>query len=542
MRRCLDLQSKIVLLGCSIVAIAILVSNLLMSQLIVEDKEADLWRHTLSVARLVAKAPVVVEGLAEKKEDGRIQAYAAESLLATKVQFITVFDMDGMRRSHPNPEMIGRRISGGDEGASLSGAEYRSIAQGTLGYSLRAFTPVYAEDGRQVGVVLVGILLDDVQMATRRMQTMLLLASLAGLSVGITGAALLAQNIKRILFGLEPEEIAAKLEERNGILQSVREGIIAIDAQGRITLLNDEAKRLLSLYGAGGGVIGRQVSEFVPNSRLLQVVETGETELNQEQDFCGVAVLTNRVPLLVDGKVVGAVASFKDKTEVNRLAEELTGVREYMEALRSQSHEFMNRFHVMLGLVRLESYDLLAEYINKVVSEHRSELEFVRRRIKDTLLAGFILSKLSTAREKGVLMQLAAESSLPKLAEDNLRHELVTIIGNLLENAFDAVGEKAEKEVELSLCIGSTGINISVRDNGCGIAPERGETIFVRGVSEKGEGRGIGLHLVRRSLERLNGAIAYDSEEDEGTEFRIIIPYLEEQEGKGERNDQGVNC
>ncbi|WP_346355846.1 DcuS/MalK family sensor histidine kinase [Azotosporobacter soli] len=542
MKKSLDLQSKIILLGCSVVAIALLVCNLLVSQLVADEKENDLWRQTVSVARMVAKAPVVVQSLSHSDDDGEIQAYASQSMVDTNVQFITVFDMEGKRRSHPNPELIGQRIAGGDEKESLLGKEYRSIAQGTLGYSLRAFTPVIDAEGRQIGVVLVGLLMDDVKVATRRMQVLLLVASLLGLAVGITGAVMLARNIKKTLFGLEPEEIASMLEERNGILQSVREGIIAIGSDGRITLINEEAKRLLSLYGVAGEPVGQPVNRFVPNSRLLEVVRTGMTELNQEQDFCGVSVLTNRVPLLVEGKIVGAIASFKDKTEINQLAEELTGVREYMEALRSQSHEFMNQFHVVLGLVRLESYELLADYVNKVVKEHRTEVDFVRRRIKDTVMAGFILSKLSAAREKDVVMRLAEESWLPKLKPDTVVHELVTIIGNLLENAFDAVKDAAEKEVELSIRLVEDGLSILVRDTGTGIPFELGAAIFQRGVSGKGPERGIGLYLVKRSLERLHGVLDYDSAPEDGTEFRIIIPYedapgISGPESKGEVND-----
>lgn len=155
------------------------------------------------------------------------------------------------------------------------------------------------------------------------------------------------------------------------MLYSVREGIIAVDKQGMVTLVNEEALRIATMAGVHGNPINKPVENYVPNTRLIQVIASGEA-LNQEQDFYGLSVLTNRLPMVVDGEIIGAISTFRDKTEVKMLARAINRGTNYVDALRAQAHEFMNQLHVILGLVNLESYKQLATYINRIVSERGS--------------------------------------------------------------------------------------------------------------------------------------------------------------------------
>ena len=244
--------------------------------------------------------------------------------------------------------------------------------------------------------------------------------------------------------------------------------------------------------------------------------------------------------MMIDGKIVGAISTFRDKTEVKMLAEELTGVRDYVDALRAQAHEFMNKLHVILGLVKLESYDQLAIYINRIVSEHEAEVSFVAKRIREPVLAGFVLSKLSLAREKNVIMFLADESDVPQPRQEQIVHELVTIIGNLVENAFDAVKNSAHKEVELHMYCDEGMLYIHVSDTGEGILPEINDNLFKKGVSSKGHSRGFGLYLVQCSLEQLQGHIEFETRPGEGTVFTVQVPYEvkeNEDDEQGQRDD-----
>lgn len=527
------LQTKIMLLVFSVVAVSLLITNVLISRSIEVEIKDGIGRQAMSIAHLIARSSIVVEGLEKGQYSETMQTYTSESAAATDVEYIVILNMEGIRQAHPNKSKVGQRFVGGDEAEALAGQEYTSIAQGTLGDSLRAFVPVVGKNGQQIGVVVVGILMDDIQFLVIQVSKVLMVAIGIGMALGIIGAFMLSYSIKKTLFGLEPEAIAKRLEERNAMLYSVREGIIAVDKQGMVTLVNEEALRMLTMAGVHGNPINKPVENYVPNTRLIQVIASGEAELNQEQDFYGLSVLTNRLPMVVDGEIIGAISTFRDKTEVKMLAEQLTGVRDYVDALRAQAHEFMNQLHVILGLVNLESYKQLATYINRIVSEHEVELSFVAKRIREPVIAGFILSKLSLAREKNIIMHLAAESYMPQPKQENIVHEMVTIIGNLVENAFDAVANSDHKEVELHMYCDEEFLCIHVSDTGEGILTELSDQLFKKGVSSKGTQRGFGLYLVQRSLEELGGEIEFETRPGEGTVFTVKIPY----EVKEEQDD-----
>lgn len=527
------LQTKITLLVFTVVVVALLLTTVLIFRSIEAEIKDGIGRQATSVAHLMARSSIVIEGLTTEESTTAMQVYANESAIEAGVEFIVILNMQGVRKAHPNQAIVGKHFVGGDEADALAGNEYISVARGTLGDSLRAFVPVFTPDGQQVGVVVVGVLMDDIRVLVREVGNVLLVATVLGMIVGIIGAFMLSRNIKKTLFGLEPEAIAKRLEERNAMLQSVHEGIIAVDDQGVITLANGEALRMLRLAGLHDNPIGKPVRAYVPNTRLMEVIESGEAELNQDQDFHGLSVLTNRLPMVVDGKIVGAISTFRDKTEVKVLAEELTGVRDYVDALRAQAHEFMNKLHVILGLVKLGSYNQLATYINRIVAEHEAEVSFVAKRIREPVLAGFILSKLSLAREKNVVMHLAEESYVPQPHQEQIVHEMVTIIGNLVENAFDAVKNSAHKEVELHMYCDEGALYIHVSDTGEGILPAISDNLFKKGVSSKGNNRGFGLYLVQRSLGELQGEIEFETRPGEGTVFTVKIPY----EVKGDQDD-----
>lgn len=529
-RLVLQLRTKITLLVCVVVALALLAANAVISGQVEQETQKSLAEKATDIARIVARSAVVIEGLTGQRRADDVQAFTEDIRQATNVEFIVVLNMNGIRLSHPESSRIGQHFVGGDEGAVLTGKEYISEATGTLGPSLRAFTPVLAPDGRQVGAVSVGILLDKIQQTVQQSHQGLYLAVFIGLLVGVAGAVLLAGNIKRTLFGLEPSAFARVLQERVAMLQSVREGIIAVDKDSRITLVNGEGLRLLARAGIKGEPLGQAVESFVPNTRLQDVLSTGLPELEQEQDLNGVILLTNRVPVLVDGEIVGAIATFRDKTEVKRLAEQLTGVRDYAEALRSQAHEFMNKLHVIMGMVQLACYDQLTHYINGIAKQYQREVGFVARRIKDPVLAGFLLGKLSRAREAGVDLRLAADGCLPASSDAAVVHELVTIIGNLVDNALEAVADSAVKRVDIRISCQDDVLCLAVSDTGPGIASEQQDNIFVKGYSTKAADRGMGLYLVANSLHKLGGNITITEAGTGGAEFTVTVPYCCEDE------------
>ena len=522
-KRLWNLWKTITLLVCTVVIFSLLVTDILISHNVERTTEDSQAEKAKTIAHIVANDSIVIDGLIGKTDTAAIQTYTNRILKNTGVQFIVVMDMNGIRKSHPNPQKIGHHFIGGDEGPALNGKEHVSLAEGTLGISMRVFVPVFSETGEQLGAVAVGISADNVKERVKESRHIIYIGVGVGVLVGMIGAILLARHIKKSLFGLEPHRIAKILEERNTMLQSVKEGIIAVDKEANVTLINNEAKRLFKKSGLEEDFIGKDVELYMPNSRIKEVLKTGEVQLNEEQNIYGITIVTNRVPLYVKGEIVGAIATFRDKTEIRKLAEELTGIRLYAEALRAQSHEFMNKMHVVLGLTHMKQYEELQKYISGMVSEHQYEIGGVMKRIKSPVFAGFLLGKLSYAREKNIKLIISEDSYMPEIDDESITHELITIVGNLIDNALEAVTNCEKKQVEVEIQYGNTLI-ITVQDTGKGIQEKEIEALFTKGYSTKGDNRGYGLYLVKESIQRINGEIHMHSLVGKGTTITIEIP------------------
>lgn len=522
-KRLWNLWKTITLLVCTVVIFSLLVTDILISHNVERTTEDSQAEKAKTIAHIVANDSIVIDGLIGKADTAAIQTYTNRILKNTGVQFIVVMDMNGIRKSHPNPQKIGHHFIGGDEGPALKGKEHVSLAEGTLGISMRVFVPVFSETGEQLGAVAVGISADNVKERVKESRHIIYIGVGVGILVGIIGAILLARHIKKSLFGLEPHRIAKILEERNTMLQSVKEGIIAVDKEANVTLINNEAKRLFKKSGLEEDFIGKDVELYMPNSRIKEVLQTGEVQLNEEQNIYGITIVTNRVPLYVKGEIVGAIATFRDKTEIRKLAEELTGIRLYAEALRAQSHEFMNKMHVILGLTHMKQYEELQKYISGMVSEHQYEIGGIMKRIKSPVFAGFLLGKLSYAREKNIKLIISEDSYMPEIEDESITHELIMIVGNLIDNALEAVMNCEKKQVELEIQYGDTLI-ITVQDTGKGIPEEEIGALFTKGYSTKGDNRGYGLYLVKESIQRINGEIHVYSLVGQGTTITIEIP------------------
>ncbi len=519
----LPLHVKLAALVVIVVVFSGAVAGYFASQTLGHEIDDLVGSRMLGLARIIAAQNKVREAFKLEHPEKVLQPLAEQWMDQGGADLIVIFNMDTIRYAHPNRDLIGKHFTGGDEGPALQGEEYVSHAVGISGPSQRAFAPVYDEFGRQVGVVVVGMWGDNL---TRQIQGVLwetALVSLIGLVVGIIGAVAVAYNIKASLFGLEPAQIGALLEERVAILQSIREGVMAVDRQRRITLLNREAERLM---GIDQRMIGKPVTEVVPNSRLPDVVETGNPEYDQEQVIRGRVILTNRVPLVVGGKVVGGVATFRDMSEIRELASELTGVRQLAEALRAQAHEFVNRLHTVSGLLQLGRHEEAIQYVASATHTQQEKVGFITERIREPALAGLILGKMSAANERRIELDVDPDSDVP--ANDLVLKgvDLVTVVGNLVENAFAAVSSLPEerRRVWVSLYVGEREMLIEVEDTGVGIAEEHRGDLFARGFTTKPGGKGLGLALVMDEVSKVDGRVEVDSTPGEGSRFAVHIP------------------
>ncbi|MDD4364483.1 MAG: sensor histidine kinase [Synergistales bacterium] len=518
------IRTQFFFLAIVVSAASLLAVGLFSWELVESQLESRLARTAMSIAHSVASIPAVQFNVGRPGGAGVIQPLADGIRKETGVEFVVVFDMQDRRYSHPLPERIGKKAVGGDHGPVLErGEAYISRAVGSLGPSMRALVPIYHE-GRQVGGVSVGILIDDIDEALDDLLLRLVVALLPGLLIALVGAIFLAWNIKRSTWGLEPHEIARLLHERESMLDSIKEGIIAVDEGGSLTLVNGAAKRLL---GLAEDAPGNLVEELIPNTGLPLVLKSGEAELNQEINLLGRRIMTNRLPIMHRGRVVGAIASFRDMTELRSLAEEITGVRLYLEALRVQNHEFRNKLQAISGLIQLGEPDRALNFIAETFEMRASQDTLVTRQIRNPAVGGILLGKMGRCRELGVTLRVSDDSHcLDRRGVDS--RTLVVIIGNLLENAIEAVTSLPEerKEVTFSIYDESNRILISVADRGPGIPPEEASRVFEKGYSTKSGPmpRGYGLYNVWTLVEACKGEITLHSVPGGGAEWVVNLP------------------
>lgn len=517
----LKLRTKIALLSFSLVLISVLLVGIVIIEQISSSTEQEIGMRSMAIARTVAQLKDVQENLDTMNGSKVIQPVAEKIRLATGVDYIVIFNMNRIRFSHPLQDRIGTVFADGDEGASLKNQEYLSHAIGVIGPAVRAFVPIKTDEGtRQVGVATVGILTPTFSEIIQSLRFKLYISLLIGVLIGSLGSLYLARDIKKNMFSLEPQEIAKLLEERVAIFQSLEEGIIAIDTLGNVTLLNNEARRIT---GNDTDKIGLPLEEVVGIPGLVPTMLSGEVRENWELVINKTLVLANILPVRIKEKMAGVVLTFREKTEVKKMAEELTGVKTFIEALRVQNHESQNKLHTIAGLLQLGNDQQALDYIFSVTEEQQEIIGFVSRKIKNTSVAGLLLGKYNRAKELHAKLYFDPDCYLGDLPERIESSKLVLILGNLLDNAFEALRGRDLAEVHCLIFEGKE-LVISVEDTGIGIEEDNKDHIFEWGFSTKEAlNHGIGLSLVKQAVDSLEGTLEVESG-TWGTRFLIKIP------------------
>ncbi|HAT1577484.1 TPA: two-component system sensor histidine kinase DcuS [Raoultella ornithinolytica] len=473
----------------------------------------------LAVARTFSDMPEVKQALTLPPQSGLIQPLALAITRRNDLLYAVVTDMHGVRYSHPNARLIGKQFIGEDIQPAFNGKENVAVNHGVLAPALRVFTPVFNDQQQQIGVVVVGISLSkvDEQIAKGRWDV-LLTVLFSALVCGI-GTWSLVRGLKRVLLGLEPQEISTQFQQRQAMLHSLKEGVVAVDVEGRITLINPAASEIL-LSGPG-----KEIAHTPLLADLQEVLQTGEPIYDRELGCNGFLLISNTVPVRSQNAIVGAISTFRDKTEVSQLLQRLDGMVNYVDALRTTSHEFMNKLHVILGLLNMKSYDKLEEYVLQTAHTYQADIGEIQHRIKSPVVAGFLIGKIQRAKERGFTLNLAEESLVPDCPNEKQVTVLVTVLGNLIENALDAMSGQSEGEVGLLLHYQNGWLSGEVSDDGPGIPPANIDAIFNKGFSTKGENRGVGLFLASQQLRELGGTLAVESEPGVFTQFFVHLPW-----------------
>ncbi|EJL6400677.1 ATP-binding protein [Vibrio navarrensis] len=501
-------------------------------------QEEEMGQKALGVARFLASSPIVIE-LIEQRDNVTHQARFRELTGALGAAFIVVGDEQGLRLIHPLDSRLGLPMSGGDnERALKEGEAYISTAKGSLGYSVRGKAAVFNAQGKVIGVVSVGYLLERLQDRIEPFIWFLIAMTVLVVAANALVSNYAARKFQKAILGFEPEEIGRLYSELDVTMSTIKEGILSIDANGVLRSINRSAAQILGLDPALA--LNRPLADSLPSSDLYRVLETGQEDHDIELYLNHKHLIANRTPVLVDGKVVGAVSSFRLRDEISELTEQLSQTKEYADLLRSQTHEHRNKLNTISGLVQMGELDAVQQLIGQETEHYQGLIEFLRDTIKDPLVAGMLLGKTERARELGLELSVEEGSRLEPLPDGVNAEDITTILGNLIDNAFDATMSgiahqqpfaKSRRNIEVSVSDYGTEIILEVTDQGCGL-PEGylPQQLVEKGVSSKAKAnRGVGLYLVSQLAQRYGGHIEMSPNKQYGTRMTVYIPKEEQQ-------------
>ncbi|MDX6345023.1 MAG: two-component system, CitB family, sensor kinase [Trebonia sp.] len=483
-------------------------------------------RRALSIAQTLASERTVATQVVDGHPGGQLQLMAGQAVKETDVLFVVITNAQGIRYTHPDPALIGTSITYDDPESVTSepfrtGRAWLGIQSGTLGTVAAGKAPLFL-NGRLIGQVSVGFRVADVATALSSALPSLILYLLGVLAVGVLAALALARRLKRQTFGLELNEIAALLQEREAMLHGIKEAVLGYDTAGRVLLANDAARGLLGLPAE---FAGRKLRYMLPPGRLADVVTgevTGSDLLVLHEDRVLVA---NRMPITRNHQQLGWVVTFQDRTESETLKRALDEVTGLADTLRAQSHEFANRLHTLVGLVELGHYAEAVEFVTGLSTARAELTDRLVEAIGEPKLAALILAKVSLAAERDVELRLLPDSRVGQRITATT--QVLTVVGNLIDNAIDAATlAPAPREVELTLVAAEADLLIRVRDTGPGVPHDMRDQIFTDGVTTKssvtGARRGLGLALVSQIVEGMGGMVSVG--QDGGAVFTAVLP------------------
>ena len=457
-------------------------------------------RRVLSVAEDVAATPAARAALADRRYY-QLPTFATSAQNLSGADFVIITLPDLTILTSPDPTQLHKKLPTGDSMIR----DGRSWV-GVVDDSLVAHVPVIGERGNVIGIVAAGVATPTfLEGIVNSPGEALLILGIATV-IGVVGSLLVARRVKRQTFGLEPREIAGLVEHREAMLHGIREGVVGLDTSHRITLVNDQARLLLSLPA---DVVGRSVGELDLNDRLVDVL-TGRAGDGADEIALrrGRVLIMNRMPISSGGTAVGSVVTLRDRTEIVALQHELDANRSTTDALRAQAHEFTNRLHTIAGLIELGEYDEVRRYVSRVSHTREAWHAEVSERIGDSAVAALLIAKASVAAERNVGLRLTPTSRLGEV-DETLSADLVTVIGNLVDNAIDALPGAGWIEVHISHT--DDEVLVMVTDSGPGVAPDIAEEIFRHGfttkAAEQGGQRGLGLALTRQTCRRRGGSV-----------------------------------
>ncbi|MFC8365305.1 ATP-binding protein [Streptomyces griseorubiginosus] len=475
------------------------------------------------VARAVADSPSVREAIGTPDPTVELQPYALRVMADTEVDFVTIMSPQGIRWTHPDRNQIGKHFLGNTERA-LKGETFTETYKGTLGYSVRAVTPVKDDKDRVIGLVSAGIQVEKISKRVQGQLTALLLVAGSALALGAVGTYVVNARLRRHTHGMNAAELSRMHDYHQAALHAVREGLLMLDGQYRVALINDGGRELLGV----GDVVGRSVADLGLPVPLTGALLASEPRVDEVHLTASRVLVVNTSPVS-GGEQRGTVVTLRDVTELQSLMGELDSERGFTQALRSQAHEAANRLHTVVSLIELGRSEQAVDFATAELELAQALTDQVVAAVGEPVLAALLLGKTAQANERGVELVVSEDSRLDDglLPPSLPARDLVTILGNLIDNAVDAAQGSVRARVTVTAYAEGSELVLRVSDTGEGVDPAHAEEVFRRGFSTKPAGpggRGLGLALVRQAVTRRKGTLTVSEAEEGGAEFEVRLP------------------
>lgn len=529
LRTIMKLKSYLILTIVAATSSLVIVVTTAIFFLLQNSYQEGIEARGLELARVVAHDPMVINAVDAKNKQQKydLQDYVEDIRARTDASYIVVVDKETIRLSHPKPDKVGKYFIGGDiKPAIEQGDEFSSVASGSLGKAIRNFSPIML-DGKVIGAVCIGYLSEKTSDIFLKQygHIGMLIGVVYLLGIGITAAFMF--KMKRTFLDYEPEFIVNKFREHEMVLDSIRDAIIAVDNNMNITTINNSAIKMLSM-----GVLDRY--DYVNHSLshystpLSHLVLANQGVFHQEEFKIGKLNYTANVyPINTPKGTLGHVVVFFTNLDPNELEREVTSLNSYAELLRSKTHEYSNKLNVLSGMLQIGKYDEAVDFIQQETDRYQSIIHNIVLSVTDSAVAGLLLAKFNKASEIGVKFTIDMDTNLSSY-EKNISEKLVTMVGNLIDNALLASWqnrENAEPEVHVYLSDRSNHIILEIQDSGAGVPDDISDHILEFGVSSKidDEQSGIGLYLVKQLVDYFRGSIDWERTEQHTTLFSIYL-------------------
>lgn len=484
-----------------------------------------------NIAEAVASSPLIDDKIAnpdDKKTTELLNEYLDSLKISLdNIDVISFVSRENIRLYHSNHELIGTEYDGAiPEFEKVSKEYYTSNETGPSGSQRRAYAAVYDKNGNYTGFVMTILLLENIKAETLQILFIFALITIAAILIELIISAELSSSIKKSLHGYEPNVFSAMFQVRDNILESLNEGVLAVDKNGVVQFANRSAAKMFGKKKAKE-LINTPFTDCCNDGFIKNVISTGEKEFNiQEQSIDNSNVLIDCIPIKEKDDIIGAVAILHNREEYTKLMEDLAGTRYLVDSMRANNHDFTNKLHVIMGLIQMEMYDDAVSYIENISIVQRETISKIMSVVDEPSIAALLLGKSARASELNIKFILNDESHYSKTDLLLPSELMVTVIGNLIDNAFEAINIKdiqRQKELRFGIYSRENALLITVEDTGIGISKDNLEHIYDNGFSTKGEGRGTGLYQVKEMVEAIGGKITVESQENVGTSFTVIF-------------------